>query len=302
MRRIFTPLAALFLTIVAAQTPGDTLRMYFDAPDDDLVLDSIYPAGCWQVGMPDKPVFTSAFSPGNALVTDTLLPHPENTTCYAEFTLVATDFNYLGRRISWEQWRDMDGNTAGWLEFFDGLGGTGWHRFGQSFDEWYEVGQPPWTDSGYVFTGLSGGWESITAYSPCIGVFWDPGTRTWEEALRVRFAFQAGANPNVRDGWMIDNVRASVEMCMGGFMEQEPIDVHLAPNPAADRVLLRGDGLHGRRLGIQLIRADGAVVHAAEVTYAGPLELDLSRFADGPYHLRVTADGRSSARRIIVQR
>jgi hypothetical protein len=159
-----------------AQTPGDTLQMYFDEASDSLQLDSVYPAGCWQVGAPNKPVFTSAFSPARALVTDTVLPHADSTTCYAEFTLIATEPDYLGRHIYWEQQRDMDSMiTQGWLEFQDSWN-LQWHRFsaGGGGDEWYETGDPVWTDSGYVFTGASSGWETVHAYSPCLMVFWDP--------------------------------------------------------------------------------------------------------------------------------
>src|SRR5690348_13086767 len=108
-------LIALF-TSLQAQTPGDSLYMFFDDASDDLQLDSVYPAGCWQVGTPAKPVFTSAYSPGRALVTDTVAPYPDSTTCYAEFTLVATEPQYSGRSIFFQQWRDMDTSTTASIE------------------------------------------------------------------------------------------------------------------------------------------------------------------------------------------
>lgn len=289
--------------LLQAQTPGDTLAMYFDAPGESLQLDSIYPAGCWQVGAPSKTVFTSAFSPGKALVTDTLLPHPADTTCYAEFSLIATDWNYLGRHIYWEQQVDMDSlSSEGWLEFYD-TGTLQWHRFSLGWDEWYQQGTPTWTDSGFVFTGSSNGWETIEAWSPCMLVLWEPGTRsTFEPNLRVRFVFKGGANPNGRDGWMIDNVRAAVEVCTGGLEEPGLGNVDVYPVPAMDRLVIAGDALLGVDLKIELLRSDGAVVASPLRIGTAGVEMNVSALAEGLYLLRLSSGDQMITRRIEVQR
>ena len=41
----------------------------------ELVVD---PAGLWQIGSPDKTIFTEAFTLPNAIVTDTANPYPTN--------------------------------------------------------------------------------------------------------------------------------------------------------------------------------------------------------------------------------
>lgn len=301
MRNTATILVLFSCCFVHAQTPGDTLGMYFDAPGETLQLDSVYPAGCWQVGAPVKTVFTAAFSPGKALVTDTVLPYPENTTCYAEFKLIATDWNYLGRNIYWQQQRDMDSTAQGWLEFFDG-GMLDWHRFSTGWDEWYQQGNPTWTDSGFVFTGASSGWEVVQAYSPCMGLVDGPEERTWEPELRVRFVFRSGQNPDARDGWMIDNVRAAVEMCSGGFQETDPLDITAAPLPAADRITLTGAAFADARTRITCLRADGSSVAVRSSLAANSATLDVSELPEGIYLVRVDIGGRTSVHRIVVAR
>ncbi len=281
---------------VNAQTPGDTLEMFFDAPGEPLELDSIYPTGCWQVGAPAKTIFTSAFSPGKALVTDTVQPYPEDTLCYAEFKLIATDWNYLGRHIYWQQQRDMDSTTQGWMEFFD-PGMLQWHRYSTWFDEWYQQGANLWTDSGYVFTGTSAGWETVEAWSPCMGLFSVPGQRTWQPELRVRFAFRSAQNPNGRDGWMIDNVRAAVEICSGGVQEPTLGDVEVYPVPAADRLTVFGEGLVERTVQVELLRTDGAVARVPVLRGSSSMELDVSALPHGLYFLRL-----SDGHQVITQR
>ena len=298
---LFTLSIPFFLN---AQTPGDTLEMFFDSPGETLQLDSIYPAGCWQVGAPSKTVFTSAFSPGKALVTDTLLPHPADTTCFAEFTLIATDPMYLGRHIYWEQQRDMDSlSSAGWLEFYDPWS-LQWHRYstGGGGDEMYLQGDPTFTDSGFVFTGTSAVWEAVEAWSPCMFVFWEPGQRTYEQNLRVRFVFHGGPNPNDRDGWMIDNVRAAVEMCSGGVEENALNDLEVFPVPAVDRLVISGEALDQSNIAVELMRADGAVVPAPVKPGSGTIELNVGALAQGLYLLRVSSGDQLVTHRVVVQR
>jgi hypothetical protein len=302
MRKNLTLLVLAISISLNAQTPGDTLRMYFDDASDSLHLDSIYPAGCWQVGTPSKPVFTSAFSPGKALVTDTLLPYPENTTCYAEYTLIATNPSYLGRHILWVQQRDMDSSTtAGWLEFYDPWM-LQWHRFstGLAGDEWYQQGIPLWTDSGYVFTGTSSGWETVEAYSPCMFVFWQPGTRTYEQYLHVRFAFQAGGNPDDRDGWMIDNVRAVVEVCFGGIEEEPSGELQVSPNPASEQVTISTTSMIGGPLHVELVGTDGRISLSRALD--DDRVVDVRSQPEGLYLIRLNDGKQERTQRLVIQR
>lgn len=301
MRNTVTLAALCAMQVTIAQTPGDTLDMYFDGPGEELQLDSVYPPGCWQVGAPSKTVFTSAFSPGKALVTDTLLPYPENMTCYAEYKLIATDLNYLGRRIYWRQQRDMDSTAQGWLEFFDN-GGLTWHRFSTGWDEWYQQGDLVWTDSGFVFTGSSTAWETVEAYSPCIGVFDGPDERTWEPELRVRFAFRSNLNPDSLDGWMIDNVRAAVEICSGGVTDRDLSGIAVFPVPAADRLVLSGGTLNDAGIRIELVRTDGTLLPVRMDRTITTVSLDVSGLPEGLYLVRVSNGDRGTVHRITVAR
>jgi len=297
MRTFATLLFAILITIIAsAQTPGDTLTMYFDDASDSLHLDSIYPAGCWQVGHPNKPVFTSAYSEPNALVTDTVLPHQDSTTCYAEFSLVSID-NTRHRDVWFRHWSDTDSlDSYGWLEVFDPLVDQ-WVSLWevQDFCATLDYGFQTWTDSGAVFTGRSNGWVLAKLVVDCCKSGPVP------QHLRLRFGFYGGANPSHRDGWIIDNVRATAGGCSGGIEEHQQISLNTFPNPANTSTTLDLGLPQGERYTLELVRADGALVLREHRRNTGTQALDLSRFGDGPYLLRVITDTRQASERIIVE-
>jgi hypothetical protein len=304
MRTTTTLLSIALFTSLQAQAPGDSLHMFFDDASDDLQLDSVYPAGCWQVGVPSKTIFSSAYSPGRALVTDTVAPYPENTTCYAEFTLIASNDQYSGRSILFRQRRDMDLSTIASIEVRTPWTSE-WYRFGTGWEDWlYVDGIGQVNDgTGYAFTGTSTGWEEIWMESPCIGVFWNEGQRGmkwYDPVMHVRFVFEGQSNPNAHEGWMIDNVRAGVSLCTGSV--DEPIDpvLVLSPNPADQYVEigLRGGG---ELKEIEIIAADGRIVHAGRLPSSPVDVLDVSGLMSGPYMLRASTSNGELRGKMLVR-
>ncbi|MCB0778740.1 MAG: hypothetical protein KDC03_04215 [Flavobacteriales bacterium] len=301
MSRPFLGVSACLLISahLMAQTPGDSLYLSFDDATDDLVLDSIYPAGCWQVGTPSKPVFSGAFSPGRALVTDTLLPYPDSSvTCYAEFTLVATAPNYLGRGIRYMQRRDMDSTTVASIEVRYPWGT--WDPFYVGFEQEVVVdGVPhPHDGTGVHWTGASSGWEEVVLLSGCYYVIWDPGNdgaEWYADTMHVRFAFTSSGNPDARDGWMIDDLRAGVSPCTGGLEEAADRDLLLVPNPAKDRVELDLSG----PFSWAAWSSDGRSQASGRVTGVDPV-LDVSQWPSGSYVLLVQQGGTTHRTRLYV--
>lgn len=286
--------------LVRAQFPGDTLVMDFDN-GATLMLDSLYPAGCWQVGTPAKPVFTAALSLPHALVTDTLLPYPESSTCYAQFTLITDEsMGYYGRWVEFDHWLDVAPTTHAWLEVMSPWSGE-WNRFGLSGDDGWLDGNVAWTPQGYEFDPAATGWQHVILDSPCIGVM-DGGNERWyDPIMRLRFVFSSLGNPQGQDGWMIDDVRATATICTGSLREQglESLVVH--PIPANEFVRLTfGSPVKGDA-SINVIAMDGRVVIAHRVQGTGSAMLDVSSLEDGYYMCRVSGNGATRAAAFIVE-
>lgn len=308
---MFKPLVCLGLLPIPmlAQTPGDTLAMYFDMPGESLQLDSVYPPGCWQIGVPSKPVFAAAWSPGRALVTDTVLPHPTVGSCYAEFKLISTDWEHLGRTIAFMHRTDMGPSAMGRVEVFDPYE-LEWRPFGLSAagDEWlqFEGGASYAEDWSPYWAGTDTAWKYVQLESPCLGLFWNPGERDlewYESEMRVRFVFHAMDNPEGRDGWMVDNVRASVLFCAGSVAEQEALVRSVFPLPAGDHVTFELDVAHGLPVSIELYDMQGRLIlKDRQRTGSGRVRLTVPEGTEHVLAYRVVIEGRSSTGLLPVVR
>ena len=292
-----TPTLLLFALplLTQAQVPGDTLVMDFET-GATLVLDSVYPAGCWQVGAPNKTLFTSALSLPNALVTDTLLPYPSNTTCYAEFTLIADELDWnWGRWLEFDQWIDLAPGSRAYIEARD-TWSVDWSRLN---DGWYNSGSVQWGPEGNEFLPTTNGWEHVIFDSPCIGVLDGGNDRWYDPLMRIRFVLEAGDNSSGHDGWMIDDFRATATPCGGGFAEHDGARLGLTPNPATDRVFIDLNERIGVSI-IQVFRSDGELIRSITAT-GGRALLDTDDLPAGPYFIRASGSATGGAT-LIVER
>lgn len=291
---LFLSTAALLST---AQVPGDTLVMDFDE-GATLLLDSVYPAGCWQVGTPAKPLFTAALSLPRALVTDTILPCPENSTCYAEFTLLADELDWnWGRWFEFDQWLDLAPGSHAWIEARDSWS-TDWTR---QVDGWYMSGNVSYPPEGPEFAGSTNGWEHVIFDSPCIAILGGENDRWHDPVMRLRFVFTSEGNLDGHDGWMIDNFRATATACSGSVEEHAMNSLAMSPIPADGSLRISlarpitGAGT------VEVLTLDGRVVLAQSVLNTGAIALDVSTLETGCYLCRVSDDGDASSGRLIVE-
>lgn len=297
MRTTTTLLLSTVTVLSTAQVPGDTLVMDFDE-GATLVLDGVYPAGCWQVGTPTKPVFTAALSLPRALVTDTVLPYPENSTCYAEFTLLADELEWnWGRWFEFDQWLDLAPGSHAWIEARD-TWSTDWLRL---TDGWYMSGNVIYPVEGPEFAGSTNGWEHVIFDSPCIGVMDGPDDRWWDPLMRLRFVFTSASNVDGHDGWMIDNFRATATACSGAVEEHAANSLAMSPVPAKGSVRISlarpitGTGI------VDVLTLDGRVVLRERVSNMNAFTLDVSGLENGCYLCRLSNDGVVSSGRLIVE-
>ena len=301
-------LSGALLSLTNGQAPGDTLMMSLEDAGSLLQLDSVYPAGCWQVGIPAKPIFTSAYSEPNALVTDTLLPHAASTTCYAEFSTTVDDEGYWGKWLSFRHRMDMDTlQSFGWVEIqapFDAF----WTRAGEwngGFLYMTEfVGDGLMTDTGVVFTGSNTEWTEVAMSLDCLTVMFEEHTDRGggSPVPRYRFVFRGDANANARDGWMIDDVRVASRVCIGGVEENSAEGLSIYPVPASDHITLNWGSSREGPVTFDVVNARGSVVRRAMVLSSVNQQLDIHDLVPGVYTVRAWAGKHWEQARFCVQR
>ncbi len=288
--------------IMQAQVPI-TWHISFD-PGADRTMDSL--SGCWQIGDPDKTVFDSAYSAPAALVTDTVLPYPVGGTSYAEFSVPV---NFYGEDIQMSFTHRLEtdpGEAYGWIEYFDtGITQTWikvdpWEAWYSGWIEWSGDGVD--TDSALVFTGTNNGWGNVQIGWRCIAVVQGPNERaSYPDSMRIRFAFQAMANTNSRDGWMIDDLVVTNSGCMGGMHEALRPALFVSPNPASDHAMIELTDAPSAPMTLELFRADGALVLRERLKGARHT-LDLAPLPEGPYVIRIIGEHGQLVERLVIQR
>lgn len=310
-------MARLFALILAGASSGALLAqdsvlyvLSFD-PGDTLQLDSIYGEPIWQIGSPDKPVFDSAWSAPNALVTDTALPFTAPGTSYASFH-VPWDyyFNNEWLTLSFKHRMHVQpGNAFGWVEFYYPDPVEEWVRAGDMVD--LLNGEVQWntttglqTDSGMVFTG-SWNWTQEQIDFVCWGWFTSTQYRSGlgTDSMHFRFVFQATSTDLTWDGWMIDDVNILLSPCLIGGLADNGLDaLEIGPSPTHGKVWITCNDLIGTSLSMDVFRSDGVQIHSSNSLYSAPIELDLKGRSSGLHVIRISAMGMTTVRRVIIQR
>ncbi len=205
----------------------------------------------WQIGTPQKTVFTEAYSLPNAIMTDTLLPYPINAQSYVE--LAIGTFNFLedypyNFTITFEHQYDTDtlcdggyitisyDNRATWTNIIN--------------DSLYQqvvggditpstLGHPNlYTNedllcSGEVgFSGSSNEWKHTTlswVLLPVVGI-----ESVYPDTIFLRFNFESDSLDTAKDGWMIDNIQLH-SLDVGSSIKPLPSSLtSIYPNPTKD--------------------------------------------------------------------
>jgi len=190
----------------------------FDAADTlwrhAITIDTVhYHNNQWQVGRPHKAVFDSAYSPLNAIVTDTIHPYAPNDT--SEFIL-----NFPGHVASWwlalmhfQYKLNIDTNARAYISYSSDSGRT-WVMLNGTF--------PPGVSYASSLADTAG-WQSYNmGFNPLI-LFHN-------DSVKLKFTLISGNDTTSKAGWMIDNI--SID-----YMFEEVLPVHadplftLFPNP-----------------------------------------------------------------------
>ena len=183
----------------------------FESPDTLISIDSSA-GNIWQIGSPHKSLIDSSFNGTNAIVTDTINYYPPNNKSIfllklpSPFVLngnvgIQLDLNY---KLDSDTLRDGGSievsfdNGSNWINLFYASSYSGANS--SSLDDILFDGTH----------GISGNRASM----------WNSFERTTclvsnQDSVIFRFTFRSDSIDNGREGWLIDNIMATVIICEG---------------------------------------------------------------------------------------
>lgn len=192
----------------------------------------------WQIGKPQKTVFTSSFSPDKAIVTDTLNTYPPNDT--SSFIIKMSDLNfawYIGSfyphstpfirgryKVDSDSLSDY-GSIAISMDM-----GSNWIDILE--DTVYNFVQNSGTMP--VLTGSSDGWQIFTLSFAQLA---DSFTISPSDTVLLKFTFVSDSTETNRDGLIFDDFVIMDWWESVDDPSKTPVDIY--PNPAASQLRVR---------------------------------------------------------------
>jgi hypothetical protein len=243
----------------------------------------------WQTGAPHKTYFDSAYSRPNALVTDTSLPYPVNNTSMFYFSIPLNYYYYGGFTVQWVQKIDMDSaQDGGIVEISIDSGHTWQNAFSSSIMYNYYGFDPSNVDTlpdGQVgFSGTDSIWRDVWL---CVNLY---SVHTLD-SLRFRFTFKSDSVNSNREGWMIDNLAAHIELVHPIMAVNKDADLLVYPEVTYGPINIKSKSKQeGFKIETaELITETGQLVAHYNIG-PGDSNIDISNNAGGWYFLRVTAN------------
>lgn len=258
-----------------------------------------HPGSKWQIGHPDKTIFTAAHSQPNVIITDTTNPVPANDT--SSFFLyhnrdTSSSIPFHVFQLSF--WYQMNGDTsdAGTIEVSPDYGAH-WINL-LTDDSLYHMywGMPKPT-----LRGNSGGWQHTNID---MSVWATDKNNNFPLAMNsdtviFRFTYSTNGDTALHDGWMIDNVE--VQDWWEGITElRNDRLISVYPNPAGETLYIAATDSRRIPATETIYDATGRMIY----THAGQQQLavDISGFPSGTYFLRCSDSQGYAIKRFTVQR
>lgn len=235
MKKVFFILfiVSTFQNQIFCQTPCSNYCLGFDYQYcmDQFDIDTAVQNNIWQIGVPQKTVFTDAYYGYNVVITDTINPYPINNESIIIVTNPATYGDIYGIStfsgyyfVNTDTLKDFgkiemsfdDGIT--WINIIED---TTYNCFLWSFKP--------------TLTGNSNTWQYFEAYFTDLGSVFN---LEFDDPILYKFSFFSDSIFDNKDGIMYD------EICFSGFIEGisethfTPIKSTVFPNPSIDKVTI----------------------------------------------------------------
>jgi hypothetical protein len=259
----------------------------------DLQIDnSSNTANIWQIGEPQKNIFTTANSIPNAIVTDLSNPYPVKNNSSFLITHAAGMGFWMGHTftLSFDFAVDTDSlNDYGIIEFSPDNGAS-WCNLMDNTTNcfWWNGGNNP------ILTGSSNGWSNAEAF-----LNFDEFNINQGDTVLFKFTFISDNTFDNKDGLMFDNIWISDDH--EGIDEYQLMDSKAYPNPASSSMHIEFENAAHASYELSVYDQLGRKIHSAS-TSQGDITVDLQGFNSGfyQYSLFCPANQKRSTGKFIV--
>lgn len=315
MKRITQLIIALILSKSMFAQPKvynwDTIT--FEDNKEFLFIDSSE-SNIWQVCIPNKVFFDSAFSPNKAIVTDSMDYYPKNN--YSFFDVYIGTFNnpWYPYNIFVEITHKFDTDIhkdGGYITVSYDQGNT-WMNI--IHDSSYFGGRPYWEDQNlytendtlfngeFGFSGRSAGWIQ-TVFSWYILPIKNTDNEVGDTII-LRFNFISDSVQSDKEGWMIDDIRIYSKEIGGGGLEDHGIfkSLKMYPDPASSFLNVKLDRLYNL-IDIEIVDMNGNEIKKSHFYNTANITLSCSDLSNGVYVIRTVLNSKEIfVNKVIIEK
>lgn len=296
MKRILTLIFCLVSVVASGQCYPDVTTINFDGDTcykQVLIIDTVnYKHNVWQIGKPNKTVFTSAFTSPNAIVTDTIHQFPQADTSV-----------FLLRLPCWRYF-----NGAWWpmltLQFYHSLDIDTGIRVAievtsDTLHNWVNVKNDTLPYDFYFefpvpnLDSSTPGGQLTTLTRPLAAMF---AGRKYYDTMLFRFTIISDSGVHNKDGWMLDGFWIEYYAESVPLL-QNPTLITLYPNPSHGNIYIHSDKPHKDAM-ITIHNIQGQQVYSGVSLAGGYLNLQLP---NGIYTLRYSDEEEYCVKQIVIQ-
>ncbi len=233
----------IFSANVFAQLPYFAITNFDQTNELQLTIDTSN-QNIWQIGAPDKTIFTEAYSNPNVIVTDTVNAYPVNNISSFEILL---PYGYVGAGSQLYfryKINTTAGRDGGYVEFSHDHGAT-WYNV--IYDSLYAQFGGELSVSGY-YSANDTLFDGTPAFSGDSSNEWQEAfiefgifcvLRDFVDTINVRFVFKSDSTFDNLDGWEIDDISVAEYQCSDvEEIARSTFDFTVFPNPATDKISL----------------------------------------------------------------
>ena len=291
MKKIILILSGLLISLssVKGQDPFYSCTINFE---DDPCWEASYwnitmpgSNNSWQICVPQKPVFSSAYSSPHAILTDSTGPYPVNDT--SAFIIKAVRQTYSESAYMIGGWYKFDSDSLkdfGRIEISTDHGTTWLNVLSDTVIPGFE-----WLTPKPVLTGRIHQWQKFNAIFPF--------EYNNSDTLYYRFTFISDSIQTNQDGWMLDDIQLTAHTeGIADFRIREGINI--CPNPASGRISISAKSFAGD-MEVSVYDILGQL--ALQKRIKNNDNIDIAGLGRGIYTLKVTGGNNYWVRKIVKE-